>query len=195
MDTDSLSTARAIRQPIKTTDDIYNAFDGLTYDKGGGVLAMFESYLGEDAFREGVRRHMRRFADGIADVRDFMESLAKGRNTRRSCRRSRRSSISPACRSFVSMQAAKTRRRYSNCRRRLTVAASNGDARSWRIPVCLRDLTGTSQMCVMLDKPSTKLSLITRCSTAWMPNARGAGYYRFALPPMDGRRYLAGSTR
>jgi alanyl aminopeptidase len=78
MDTDSLSTARSIRQPIKSTDDIFNAFDGLTYNKGAGVLAMFESYLGEEAFREGVRTHMRRFAHKSANVHDFMESLAQG---------------------------------------------------------------------------------------------------------------------
>ena len=39
---------------------------------------MFESYLGADAFREGVRTHMRRFAHGSANVHDFMESLAQG---------------------------------------------------------------------------------------------------------------------
>ena len=53
MDEDALSSARSIRQEIKSTGDIYNAFDGLTYNKGGGVLSMFESYLGPDKFRDG----------------------------------------------------------------------------------------------------------------------------------------------
>jgi hypothetical protein len=77
MDHDSLSTARAIRQPIVTNDDIFNAFDGLTYDKGAAVLQMFENFLGSATFREGVRLHMRKFAHGTADTDDFIRSLAE----------------------------------------------------------------------------------------------------------------------
>ena len=39
MQADSLVSARQIRQPIASTHDIYNAFDAITYKKGGGVLA------------------------------------------------------------------------------------------------------------------------------------------------------------
>jgi len=41
-------------------------FDGITYRKGGGVLDMFESYVGEEAFQKGVRLHMERYADDVA---------------------------------------------------------------------------------------------------------------------------------
>ena len=78
MGADSLKTARQIRNPIDNNGDILSAFDGITYRKGGGVLSMFETYLGEDNFREGMRIHMRRFEDGVADVNDFMASLAEG---------------------------------------------------------------------------------------------------------------------
>ena len=39
--------ARRIREPIVKESDIEDAFDSITYDKGGGVLAMAESYLGD----------------------------------------------------------------------------------------------------------------------------------------------------
>ena len=78
MGIDSLNTARQIRNPITRNGDIMDAFDGITYSKGGGVLAMFENYLSEDGFRDGVRLHMQRFPDGVADVNDFMASLAEG---------------------------------------------------------------------------------------------------------------------
>ena len=35
---DTLVSARKIRQEIKTNDDIVNAFDGISYQKGGGDL-------------------------------------------------------------------------------------------------------------------------------------------------------------
>ncbi|MEQ9314485.1 MAG: M1 family metallopeptidase, partial [Henriciella sp.] len=78
MGSDSLINARQIRNPIERNADINDAFDGITYSKGGGVLSMFETYLGEAAFREGMRLHMKRFEDDAADVEDFMKSVADG---------------------------------------------------------------------------------------------------------------------
>ena len=43
---DSLATSRRIAEPIADYRDVLSAFDGVTYQKGGAVLAMFESYLG-----------------------------------------------------------------------------------------------------------------------------------------------------
>jgi cytosol alanyl aminopeptidase len=78
MHADALTSARQIREPIRSNHDIATAFDGITYRKGGGVLEMFESWLGEERFRAGVRLHMERFADSVADANDFMTSLAEG---------------------------------------------------------------------------------------------------------------------
>ena len=78
MGSDSLAAARQIRNPINANGDILDAFDGITYRKGGGVLSMFENYVGEEAFREGMRLHMKRYEHGVADVNDFMQSLADG---------------------------------------------------------------------------------------------------------------------
>src|SRR6185295_15272879 len=46
MGNDSLLSARRIRQPIESMNDIQNAFDGITYTKGASIIAMFESYVG-----------------------------------------------------------------------------------------------------------------------------------------------------
>jgi alanyl aminopeptidase len=190
MDLDALASARAVRQEIKDTGDIYNAFDGLTYDKGGGVLSMFESYLGEEKFREGVRRHIDRFAGGTADVHDFMESLSQG---------SGRPEIVPAFESFLNQPGVPLVRMRTACENGKTTielsqtpyGGADKDARTWQIPVCIRDLAGKSQMCMMLDKPAAKFALVTRCSRGWLPNARGAGYYRFALDPGEWQALLA----
>ena len=39
---DALASARKVRQAIEATDDIANAFDSITYDKGSAVMGMFE---------------------------------------------------------------------------------------------------------------------------------------------------------
>ncbi len=53
MDEDSLTTARRIRQPIAGNDDIANAFDGITYQKGAAVIGMFEGWVGEEVSGRG----------------------------------------------------------------------------------------------------------------------------------------------
>jgi alanyl aminopeptidase len=186
MDTDSLSTARAIRQPIKSTDDIYNAFDGLTYNKGAGVLAMFEAYLGEDAFREGVRTHMRRFAHASADVHDFMQSLAYG---------SGKPEIVPAFESFLNQPGVPLVRVKPTCSDRDLIvelsqspagAATAADKRKWSIPVCMRDVAkGRYRGCTMLTEQIARLTLPRACGATLMPNVDGAGYYRFSMAHAD----------
>jgi alanyl aminopeptidase len=77
MNQDGLVTARKIRQPILDHGDINAAFDGITYVKGGGVLRMFESFLGEDEFREGLRHYMDKHAWGNTDANDFMKAISE----------------------------------------------------------------------------------------------------------------------
>ena len=76
MDVDSLVTARRIRQPIESNDDIENAFDGITYQKGGAVLDMFEAWVGEETFRKGVHEYLKSHAFGNATAADFVGSIA-----------------------------------------------------------------------------------------------------------------------
>ncbi|MEM9692828.1 MAG: M1 family metallopeptidase, partial [Myxococcota bacterium] len=66
MSSDTLINARQIRQPVLKNDDIHNAFDRITYRKGGGVLSMFERYLGRETFRDGLTLYMKRHRHGSA---------------------------------------------------------------------------------------------------------------------------------
>ena len=76
MDTDRLKSTRTVRQEVKSRDDLGNAFDRITYDKGGAVLTMYESWLGETAFRDGVRRYLKQHEWGNATAQDFFAALA-----------------------------------------------------------------------------------------------------------------------
>lgn len=76
IDVDRLPSTRFVRQPVKTRDDLANAFDRITYHKGGAVLATFEAWLGPERFREGVRRYLVKHAWGSATAEDFFAALA-----------------------------------------------------------------------------------------------------------------------
>jgi aminopeptidase N len=61
---DSVATTHPVVQRIETVEQASQAFDAITYSKGGAVLHMLENYVGEDAWREGVRAYIRQHAYG-----------------------------------------------------------------------------------------------------------------------------------
>jgi aminopeptidase N len=58
MEGDSRSTTHPIQQPIATEAQANSAFDDITYKKGQSFLRMLESFLGEQVFRDGIRRYI-----------------------------------------------------------------------------------------------------------------------------------------
>ena len=72
---DSLSTTRTIEYPVVSPDDASGMFDTLTYTKGGAVLRMLEQWLGEDRFRDGIRRYLRTHAYGNTETSDLWDAL------------------------------------------------------------------------------------------------------------------------
>ncbi len=186
MGTDSLASTRSIREPLLRTEKVMDQFDGITYRKGGGVLSMFESYLGEDVFRDGVRLHMKRYEDGVASADDFFQSLADG---------SGNAKVVPALKSFVDQPGIPMVSAKLNCgsnvhklelgqSRYAPHGSSIKQAQSWNIPVCVAyNADGKrKKTCTMLEDKHTALSLQSQTCPSWLTlNADGAGYYRFSL--------------
>jgi aminopeptidase N len=56
---DSVATTHAIVQHLTTVEQISQAFDAITYQKGEAVIAMLEDYVGADAWRRGVQEYVR----------------------------------------------------------------------------------------------------------------------------------------
>jgi aminopeptidase N len=55
---DARSTTHPIQQPIATEAEANSAFDDITYRKGMSFIRMLESFLGEDVFRDGIRKYI-----------------------------------------------------------------------------------------------------------------------------------------
>jgi aminopeptidase N len=58
---DSVATTHPIVQKISTVEQISQAFDAITYQKGQAVITMLEDYVGEDAWQRGVQDYMRSY--------------------------------------------------------------------------------------------------------------------------------------
>jgi alanyl aminopeptidase len=201
MSGDSLASARQIREPVDRNESITDSFDGITYQKGGGVLAMLERYVGEEEFQAGVRLHMQRHADGTATAEDFINSLAEG---------SGRAEIVPAFRSFIEQPGVPLISARVNCddaqnpllevsqtRYAPLGSAIDPGASEWRVPVCVNYVGDGEQKsaCAMLNESKQTIALGSgTCPSQLHPNADGAGYYRFSMSESAWNDLIAGSS-
>lgn len=61
---DALDNTHPIEVEIKHPDEIRTIFDAISYEKGASVILMLKEYLGDEAFREGLRIYLKRHAYG-----------------------------------------------------------------------------------------------------------------------------------
>src|SRR4051812_9616126 len=68
---DARRTSHPIQQPVADHSEAMAAFDGITYNKGQALIRMLENYLGEQAFRDGIRSYMAAHAYGNTTTADL----------------------------------------------------------------------------------------------------------------------------
>ena len=72
---DARRTTHPIQQPIANESQANDAFDTISYQKGQGFLRMLEAYLGEAAFRDGLRLYMARHKFSNTTTADLWAAL------------------------------------------------------------------------------------------------------------------------
>ena len=187
MANDSLVSARRIRQPIEGSGDIMNAFDDITYQKGAGVIGMFEHYLGAAAFQQGMRAYIRGHAMQSVDAEAVVEAIAQQASDPAAVKRAFYSFLDqtgvPYVHAKVMVQGGQVAVQLSQMRY-LPLGAKSDGKRRWGIPVCVRYGTaaGKREACTLLDATRATLALPGADAASWvMPNADGQGYYRYGL--------------
>jgi len=182
MESDALVSARQVRQPIESNNDIANAFDGITYNKGSALLNMFESYMGPEKFRAGIRRYLQKYEWKNATSGEFLSALA---GDDRSAASAFSSFLDQAGVPLVTAQLechggaaqlALTQQRF------FPLGSTGAAGQLWMLPVCVRYPAGADEarQCTLLVQRSAELPLTkaTGCP-AWVEaNAGANGYYR-----------------
>ncbi|HLL05725.1 MAG TPA: M1 family metallopeptidase [Myxococcaceae bacterium] len=181
--TDSLMSARRIRQPIENEGDIRGAFDSITYSKGAAVLMMTEEWLGRDVFRRGIQRYLRAHAGGTATVKDFLAALSEAAGH----------DVGGVLGTFLDQGGAPVITATLDCsgpapkvalsqRRYLPIGSTGDAARTWKVPLCVRHGSdgSTGRTCTVLETERAELALpeAKSCPEWLFPNAEGAGYFR-----------------
>jgi aminopeptidase N len=77
MEGDARSTTHPIQQRVATEAETNSAFDDITYKKGQSFLRMLESFLGEDVFRDGIRRYIAAHKYSNSTTADLWNALSE----------------------------------------------------------------------------------------------------------------------
>ncbi len=193
---DRLATTRAVRQPINTPDDLSNAFDTITYQKGASVLVMIENAIGEERFRNGVRRYLSEHAQGSARAEDFYSAMAAEAGPENAA-------VIAGMKNFIEQPGVPRLAVALDCgtdgksppklvlnQSRYVPSRPVGDAafnQRWTFPACFQFGRGGdfSEFCTVVQDARSVVPLPAGESCpAWvLPNRGGSGYFVSTLPP------------
>jgi puromycin-sensitive aminopeptidase len=180
-DTDALGTTRPIEYPVISPEDAEGMFDVLTYEKGAAVVRMLEQYLGEGAFRAGIRQYITDHAYGNTETTDLWDAIEGA--TGEPVRRIMDSWIFQGGHPIISLELSHDRRRLRISQERFTYLDHGPDRSRWSVPLQLRYSTGshsTFSNTLLLEEDSTQIRLDSPIE--WVvANARGHGFYRVRL--------------
>ena len=189
METDELVSARKVRQPINSNHDIANAFDEITYNKGSAILNMFESYMGADKFRQGIRRYLLKYSWGNATSADFLSSLSGDDPA-----------LAKAFSTFLDQAGVPLLTARLKCQsgaaqlelsqqRFVPRGSQAAPDQLWNIPVCVNypGGAGEARQCTLMKAKTASLTLSPAqgCPAWTYANAGEAGYYRVLYAPGD----------
>ena len=215
MSTDALLSAKRIREPATSNDDIAHSFDNtITYSKGGQVIGMFENWIGEERFRAGIQHYLQRYAWKNARSEDFIATMSEKVGAE----------FGPAIRTFLDQPgyplvtatlscAATTKRATGKSpgpavarpqveltqRRYVTAGTTDAPDQTWSFPVCMRygDNKRSYRQCVLMSEQTATVELdqSQRCPRWLVANDGGYGYYRVQYPQDQLSELLGRSAR
>src|SRR3954462_714570 len=179
MNLDALRATRPIRATASTPAEINELFDPIAYEKGGAVLRMIESWVGEAAFQKGVNAYIAKHKYGNARAEDFWSTIAASTGK----------PVDKVMPTFVdqpgvplitmSLTCEAGRGTLTLAQSRYSMEGTSAPASPWQIPVCL-ETGAAAPTCALLDTPRKDIAL-NACPAWTMANDNGRGYYRTAL--------------
>ena len=176
MQVDGLKSTRPIEFPVERPEEAAGMFDILTYEKGASVLRMLEQYLGDEAFRDGIRLYLRRHAYANAETTDLWDALEE--STKEPVRALMDSWIFQAGYPLISVGKAPRGLRLTQ---RMFRYLQDGSApeRRWHVPIFLRATTdaGVVEKTILLTENEQSLDLGGPVQWA-VVNAGAHGFYR-----------------
>ena len=173
MEGDARSTTHPIQQPVATEAEANSAFDDITYKKGQSFLRMLESFLGEDVFREGIRRYIAAHKYSNSTTADLWNALSESSGQPIA-------EIAAGWTEQPGFPMVKVKRgeggKVSLTQERFTINSKNAPPLEWKIPLTY-SIIGEAPASLLMTGKSERLQNIP-ADRALKLNVKGAGNYR-----------------
>ncbi len=183
-DTDALASTRPIEYDVVSPADAEGMFDVLTYEKGAAVVRMLEQYLGEDAFRSGIRKYIAAHRYGNTETTDLWDAIEAA--TGEPVRRIMDSWIFQGGHPIVTLTPTGDGRSLRLQQQPSRYLSQDDDVR-WAIPMHLRYGTASGQVgtaTVLLEAETQEIALDVDEPVSWVVgNVDGHGFYRVHCTP------------
>src|SRR5205809_5412855 len=173
MESDARSTTHAIQQPIATEAEANSAFDDITYKKGQSFLRMLESFLGEDVFRDGIRRYIAAHKYSNSTTADLWNALSEAS----------KKPVGEIAAGWTEQPGSPLVRlkrgeggKVSLTQERFTINFRNAPPLEWKIPLTY-SIIGQAPASLLMTGKSERLQNIP-ADRALKLNVKGAGNYR-----------------
>lgn len=182
METDARRTTHPIQQKIADESEADSAFDSISYEKGQSFIRMIEAYLGEDVFRDGMRRYMKAHAYSSTTTADLWSALEQASGK----------PVAKVAAGFTEQPGVPLVRVATRCDNGDTVATLTEDRYAvhdpsaaklyWDIPIALGRLGDGAPRTVLLgEQPETVK--FSGCAAPVKANFGDIGYYRTEYDP------------
>ncbi|MDB6173091.1 MAG: aminopeptidase [Chthoniobacteraceae bacterium] len=175
MHLDARSTTHPIQQPIANESQAGDAFDSITYSKGQAFLRMLESWIGEEPFRDGIRRYFERHAYSSTTTADLWAALEE--ISHQPVAEMARGWTEQSGFPVVHVSSDSDGLRFSQ--RTFTIHQKSPAVRSWKIPIVLGSLTANKTR-FLLEKETDTFAATGMPIKA---NTEDVGFYRVSYEP------------
>jgi aminopeptidase N len=176
MNQDSRKTTHPIQTPVENESQAADAFDDITYEKGQAFLRMLEAYLGEDAFRKGIRAYMAKHQYSNTTSSDLWTALeqASGKPVGKLASDWTTQPGFPLIKVEQACEDGKRKVSLSQQQFRLDEPAL--DNRLWNVPLQVGVVNGKTTT-TLLSTASAKL-LLPGCEGTLVVDPHSVGYFR-----------------
>ena len=189
MSLDARNTTHPIQQPVANESQATDAFDVITYQKGQSFLRMLETYLGEDAFRSGIRAYMKKHQYSSTTTADLWAALAKssGKPVARIASDWTTQPGFPVVKvdAICEMRVAGNVRKITLSQEQFKLGDDTPGKRLWNIPVQIGTAATAANAKPDYVLLNTRSTTITRlgCLDALVIDPESVGYYRVQYAP------------
>ncbi len=174
MQVDARDTTHPVQTPIETEAEASGAFDEISYKKGRAIIRMLESFLGEEVFRDGIRKYIVAHKYSNTTTADLWQALTEvsGKPV---------GEIAPGWTERPGFPVVKVERKENTIQltqERFTVHFADPPALQWQIPLTYMTQDQPAANGFLLRDKAANLPEELPNDKAIKFNVEDAGYYR-----------------